>query len=59
MESGQSPPGFLYGTEYTKGQINEALLDKQPENIIYPNREWGFGILDALSLYKKLLEQDQ
>lgn len=34
IQDGETPDGFLYGTEYTRGQINEALRSEDPLRIV-------------------------
>jgi subtilisin family serine protease len=43
IESGQPPLGFLYGAEYTNGQINDALLNPDPYAVV-PHQDYiGHG----------------
>lgn len=38
IQEGNSPEGFLYGTEYTENQINDALQSDNPYNLV-PSRD--------------------
>ena len=38
IQDGPPPAGFLYGTEYTREQINRALLEEDPYSIV-PSRD--------------------
>ncbi len=38
IQGGDSPEGFLYGTEYTEAQINEALQMENPYDLV-PSRD--------------------
>ncbi|WP_105614305.1 S8 family peptidase [Vallitalea okinawensis] len=40
---GNPPEGFLYGTEYSREQINEALLDSDPYRIVPSKDTVGHG----------------
>lgn len=40
---GNPPENFLYGTEYTREQINEAIRSDQPYNIVPHIDEIGYG----------------
>lgn len=43
IQSGSLPQGFLYGSEYTKDQINEALRSADPLSIVPSTDENGHG----------------
>ncbi|MDF2587399.1 MAG: hypothetical protein K0S41_1240 [Anaerocolumna sp.] len=43
IQSGPPPKDFLFGTEYTKDQINEALLSDNPMSIVPSMDEIGHG----------------
>lgn len=43
IQSGNPPEGFLYGTEYDSGQINEALASENPLEIVPSTDEEGHG----------------
>lgn len=43
IETGEPPEGFLYGTEYKKKQINEALGSENPRAIVPSDDEDGHG----------------
>lgn len=40
---GKEPEGFRYGTEYTREQINEALRNPNPYDIVPSRDEYGHG----------------
>ena len=42
-QTGEPPEGFLYGTEYTREQINEALRSGNPRSIVPTVDENGHG----------------
>ena len=42
-QSGEPPEGFLYGSLYTQEQINEALLDENPQSKVPVTDEIGHG----------------
>lgn len=43
IQSGEVPEGFLYGTEYTKEKIDEALRSTVPEDIVPSQDTNGHG----------------
>lgn len=43
IQSGSPPEGFIYGTEYTKERINEALNSDNPRDIVPSRDENGHG----------------
>lgn len=43
IQAGEPPEGFLYGTEYTREQINEALRADNPRDIVPSTDENGHG----------------
>ncbi len=43
IQSGAPPEGFLYGTEYTREDINRALLSENPYEIVPSRDENGHG----------------
>lgn len=47
IQSGNPPNGFLYGTEYTKEQINQALQSENPYEIVPSKDEIGHGTMIA------------
>lgn len=50
IQSGTPPAGFLYGSEYTREDINRALRSENPYNIVPSRDENGHGsILAALA----------
>ncbi len=47
IQSGSPPEGFLYGTEYTREQINQALLSDDPFEIVPTMDTIGHGTMLA------------
>ncbi|MDF2587393.1 MAG: hypothetical protein K0S41_1234 [Anaerocolumna sp.] len=47
IQDGPPPEGFYYGTEYTKDQINVALLDENPISLVPSIDEIGHGTMLA------------
>ncbi|MDF2944683.1 MAG: hypothetical protein K0S01_3541 [Herbinix sp.] len=47
IESNNPPEGFLYGTEYTREQINQALQSENPLAIVPSTDENGHGTMVA------------
>ncbi|MGB8450823.1 MAG: S8 family peptidase [Anaerocolumna sp.] len=47
IQSGNPPSGFLYGTEYTRDEINQALQSKTPFDIVPSKDENGHGTMVA------------
>jgi len=47
IQSGNPPEGYLYGTEYTKEQINEALQSANPFDIVPTMDNIGHGTMVA------------
>lgn len=43
IQEGEPPAGYAYGTEYTKEQIDEALLSDDPLSIVPSTDEIGHG----------------
>lgn len=43
IEGGPPPEGFLYGTEYTREQVNEALRSENPREYVPSTDENGHG----------------
>ena len=43
IQSGEPPEGFLYGTEYTRNEINQALQSEQPLSVVPSTDENGHG----------------
>ena len=43
IQEGEAPEGFLYGTEYTREQINRALENEKPLDIVPSRDENGHG----------------
>lgn len=47
IESGNAPEGFLYGTQYSREQINIALQNSDPRSIVPSTDEIGHGTFIA------------
>ena len=47
IQTGDTPEGFLYGTEYTRGQINEAVRSERSMEIVPSVDEDGHGTFIA------------
>lgn len=47
IQSGKPPVGFLYGTEYTREQINAALQSDNPFELVPTRDEIGHGTMIA------------
>ncbi|BCN29249.1 S8 family peptidase [Anaeromicropila herbilytica] len=47
IQSGKPPEGFLYGTEYTREQINEALKSDNPFELVPTRDTIGHGTMVA------------
>lgn len=47
IQTGKPPEGFLYGTEYTRGQINEAMQNERPLESVPSMDEAGHGTFIA------------
>lgn len=43
IQTGPPPEGFLYGTEYTREQLNQALTNPDPLSVVPTNDENGHG----------------
>ena len=43
IQTGEPPEGFLYGTEYTKSQLNQALLSPDPLSLVPSEDRLGHG----------------
>ncbi|MDE6924786.1 MAG: S8 family peptidase, partial [Acetatifactor sp.] len=43
IQTGEPPEGFLYGTEYTREEINRALQSEDPYSIVPSRDEIGHG----------------
>lgn len=43
IQTGPPPQGFLYGTEYTREQLNQALTNPNPLSVVPTNDESGHG----------------
>ena len=47
IQTGRAPDGFVYGTEYTKEDLNEALLLENPYEVIPSRDDNGHGTVLA------------
>jgi len=47
ISSGNPPPGMLYGTEFTREQINEALRSDDPLSVVPSTDDNGHGTMIA------------
>ncbi len=43
IQTGEPPEGFLYGTEYTREEINRALQSEEPFSVVPSRDEIGHG----------------
>lgn len=43
IQSGEPPEGFLYGTEYTREDINRALNSEDPFSVVPSRDDYGHG----------------
>lgn len=57
IQSGEPPEGFLYGTEYTRDEINRALLSENPFDIVPSTDENGHGTAMASAAAGSILNQ--
>ncbi len=57
IQDGEPPEGFLYGTEYTREEINRALQSEQPRNIVPSTDENGHGTAMASVAAGSILNQ--
>lgn len=57
IQDGESPEGFLYGTEYTRADINRALSTEVPELIVPSTDTDGHGTRMASAAAGSLLNQ--
>ncbi|MCM1048717.1 MAG: S8 family peptidase [Clostridiales bacterium] len=57
IQSGEAPEGFLYGTEYTREEINLALRSDNPLDIVPSTDENGHGTAMASAAAGSILDQ--
>lgn len=57
IQDGEPPEGFLYGTEYTREEINSALLSDAPLAIVPSTDENGHGTAMASAAAGSILNQ--
>lgn len=57
IQSGEPPEGFLYGTEYTRDEINRALQSDNPLAIVPSTDENGHGTAMASAAAGSILNQ--
>lgn len=56
-QGGTAPEGILYGSEYTREQINEALLSDDPHSVVPERDENGHGTAMASAAAGSRLEE--
>lgn len=57
IQTGEPPKGFLYGTEYTREDINRALQSGQPLSVVPTTDENGHGTAMASAAAGSILNQ--
>ena len=57
IQDGEPPEGFLYGTEYTRADINRALSAEVPESVVPSNDTNGHGTRMASAAVGSILNQ--
>ena len=57
IQTGEPPEGFLYGTEYTREEINRALESGQPLSVVPTTDENGHGTAMASAAAGSVLNQ--
>ena len=57
IQEGTPPDGFLYGTEYTKDEINEALQSEDPYTLVPSRDENGHGTRMASVAAGSMIEE--
>lgn len=57
IQDGEPPEGFLYGTEYSREEINQALQSERPFDIVPSTDENGHGTAMASSAAGSILDQ--
>lgn len=57
IQDGEPPEGFLYGTEYTREDINRALLTDAPEQVVPSTDTDGHGTRMASAAVGSILNQ--
>lgn len=57
IQDGEPPEGFLYGTEYTRADINRALAAEVPESVVPSGDTNGHGTRMASAAVGSMLNQ--
>ena len=57
IQSGEPPEGFLYGTEYTREEIDRALQSQNPLDVVPTTDENGHGTAMASTAAGSILDQ--
>lgn len=57
IQTGEPPEGFLYGTEYTREEINQALHSDTPLSVVPSTDENGHGTAIASAAAGSVLDQ--
>lgn len=57
IQNGEPPEGFLYGTEYTREDIDRALQSQDPLDVVPTNDENGHGTAMASTAAGSILNQ--
>lgn len=57
VQTGEPPEGFLYGTEYTREKINDALSSERPLEIVPSTDENGHGTAMASAAAGSIINQ--
>ncbi|MBD5522596.1 MAG: S8 family peptidase [Lachnospiraceae bacterium] len=57
IQTGEPPEGFLYGTEYTRDDINNALSAEQPLSVVPSTDENGHGTAMASAAAGSIINQ--
>ena len=57
IQNGEPPEGFLYGTEYTREDIDRALQSQDPLDVVPTNDENGHGTAMASAAAGSILNQ--
>ncbi|MCH5255724.1 MAG: S8 family peptidase [Lachnospiraceae bacterium] len=57
IQSGEPPEGFLYGTEYTRDEINNALNAENPLDVVPSTDENGHGTAMASAAAGSIIDQ--
>lgn len=59
IQTGTPPEGFLYGSEYTREEIDRALLSEDPYGIVPSRDEIGHGTIMASAAAGSILTGEQ